>query len=155
MAHPDLDGRVASWNSGAVRLKGYSAEEIIGQSFTRFYTPEDLQAGVPQKAFGWHVKLDALKRKVGDVRKDGSRFWASVVIDAVRDQHGKTIGFAKVTRDVTERQRAHQALVESEASYRRLIEGVTDYAIFQLDPDGLVTTWNPGAQRIKGYTRTK
>ena len=149
----DLDGRVASWNSGAVRLKGYSAEEIIGQSFTRFYTPEDLQAGVPQKALRMARETGRFEAEGWGVRKDGSRFWASVVIDAVRDQHGKTIGFAKVTRDVTERQRAHQALVESEASYRRLIEGVTDYAIFQLDPDGLITTWNPGAQRIKGYTQ--
>jgi PAS domain S-box-containing protein len=87
------------------------------------------------------------------VRKDRTHFWASVVIDAVRDEHGKTIGFAKVTRDVTERQRAHQSLVESEARYRRLVEGVTDYAIFQLDPTGLVASWNPGAERIKGYTR--
>ena len=149
----DLDGHVVSWNSGAVRLKGYSPEEIIGQSFTRFYTPEDLQAGVPQKALRVARETGRFEAEGWRVRKDGSRFWASVVIDAVRDQHGKTIGFAKVTRDVTERQRAHQSLVESEASYRRLVEGVTDYAIFQLDPAGLVTTWNPGAQRIKGYTR--
>ena len=149
----DLDGHVVSWNSGAERLKGYSPEEIIGQSFTRFYTPEDLQAGVPQKALRVARETGRFEAEGWRVRKDGSRFWASDVIDAVRDQHGKTIGFAKVTRDVTERQRAHQALVESEASYRRLVEGVTDYAIFQLDPAGLVTTWNPGAQRIKGYTR--
>jgi PAS domain S-box-containing protein len=149
----DLDGRVASWNSGAVRLKGYSAEEIIGQSFTRFYTPEDLQAGVPQKALRMARETGRFEAEGWHVRKDGSSFWASVVINAVQDQHGKTIGFAKVTRDVTERQRAHQALVESEASYRRLIEGVTDYAIFQLGPGGLITTWNPGAQRIKGYTQ--
>jgi PAS domain S-box-containing protein len=149
----DLDGHVVSWNSGAERLKGYSREEIIGQSFARFYTPEDLQAGVPEKALRVARETGRFEAEGWRVRKDGTRFWASVVIDAVRDQHGKTVGFAKVTRDVTERQRAHQTLVESEASYRRLIEGVTDYAIFQLDPTGLVTTWNPGAQRIKGYTR--
>jgi PAS domain S-box-containing protein len=149
----DLDGHVVSWNSGAERLKGYSREEIIGQSFARFYTPEDLQAGVPEKALRVARETGRFEAEGWRVRKDGTRFWASVVIDAMRDQHGKTVGFAKVTRDVTERQRAHQTLVESEASYRRLIEGVTDYAIFQLDPTGLVTTWNPGAQRIKGYTR--
>src|SRR3984957_19167034 len=149
----DLDGHVVTWNSGAVRLKGYSAEEIIGQSFTRFYTPEDLQAGIPQKALRVARETGRFEAEGWRVRKDGSRFWASVVIDAVRDQHGKTIAFAKVTRDVTERQRAHQALVESEARYRRLVEGVTDYAIFQLDPTGRVISWNPGAQRIKGYTR--
>jgi PAS domain S-box-containing protein len=149
----DLDGHVVTWNSGAVRLKGYSAEEIIGQSFTRFYTPEDLRVGIPQKALRVARETGRFEAEGWRVRKDGSRFWASVVIDAVRDQHGKTIGFAKVTRDVTERQRAHQALIESEARYRRLIEGVTDYAIFQLDPTGRVISWNPGAQRIKGYTR--
>jgi PAS domain S-box-containing protein len=149
----DLNGHVVSWNSGAVRLKGYSEEEIIGQSFARFYTPEDLQAGVPQKALRVARETGRFEAEGWRVRKDGSRFWASVVIDAVRDQRGETIGFAKVTRDVTERQRAHQSLVESEARYWRLVEGVTDYAIFQLDPTGLVTSWNPGAQRIKGYTR--
>ena len=136
----DLEGRVVSWNSGAVRLKGYSAEEILGQSFARFYTPEDLQAGIPQKALRSARETGRFDAEGWRVRKDGTRFWASVVIDAVRDKYGKTVGFAKVTRDITERQRAHQALVESEASYRRLIEAVTDYAIFQLNPAGLITT---------------
>ena len=86
-----------------------------------------------------------------EIRKDGSRFWALAVIDAVKDDAGKLIGFAKVTRDLTERQLAQQSLIDSERSYRQLIESVVDYAIFQLDANGIVTTWNPGAERIKGY----
>jgi PAS domain-containing protein len=79
------------------------------------------------------------------VRKDGSQFWALVVIDAIRDESGELIGFAKVTRDITERQAAHENLLRSERRYRQLIEAVIDYAIFQLDPSGHVATWNSGA----------
>jgi PAS domain S-box-containing protein len=147
----DLDGRVLTWNAGAVRLKGYSAEEIVGQSFARFYTPEDLQAELPQKALRTAREKGRFEAEGWRVRKDGTRFWASVVIDAVRDPENEVIGFAKVTRDVTERRIAQEAMLESERRYRRLIEAVTDYAIFQLDPDGCVTTWNAGAERIKGY----
>src|SRR6185312_11821594 len=139
----DVDGTVRSWNSGAERLKGYSAEEIIGKPFSSFYSLEDRAKGLPEtgrfSSEGWRV------------RKDGSRFWALVVVDAIRDEQGQVIGFANVTRDITERQQAHNELLKSERRYRRLIEAVVDYAIFQLDPSGKVTTWNPGAQRIKGY----
>ena len=148
----DLEGRVVSWNSGGVRLKGYTAGEIIGQSFSRFYTPEDQQAGVPERALRTARETGRFHAEGWRVRKDGTRFWASVVIDAVHDEDGKLVGFAKVTRDVTERQIATQTLLESESQYRRLIEAVVDYAIFQLDPHGIIATWNPGAQRIKGYT---
>ena len=151
----DLEGRIISWNSGAVRLKGYSREEIIGQHFSRFYTLEDQQAGVPEKALRTARETGRFHAEGWRVRKDGTRFWASVVIDAVHDQAGELIGFAKVTRDVTERQRSFEALLKSESRYRRLIEAVVDYAIFQLDADGLVATWNPGAQRIKGYTQSE
>ena len=147
----DLDGRVVSWNSGGVRLKGYTADEIIGQPFSRFYTPEDQKAGVPKEALRTARDTGRFHTEGWRVRKDGTRFWASVVIDAVHDEQGKVIGFAKVTRDITERQLATQTLLESESRYRRLIEAVVDYAIFQLDADGLIATWNPGAQRIKGY----
>jgi PAS domain S-box-containing protein len=147
----DLDGRVLTWNAGAVRLKGYSAEEITGQPFTRFYTPEDIRAELPQKALRAARETGRFEAEGWRVRKDGTRFWASVVIDAVRDPEGDVIGFAKVTRDITERRLAQEAMLESERRYRRLIEAVTDYAIFQLDPNGHVTTWNAGAQRIKGY----
>ena len=146
-----IDGRVLTWNSGAERLKGYRAEEIIGRPFSLFYTSEDRALGLPQRALEIAARAGRFETEGWRVRKDGTRFWALVVIDAVRNEAGKVIGFAKVTRDLTERQFAQQSLVESEGRYRQLIEAVTDYAIFQLDANGLVATWNPGAERIKGY----
>jgi PAS domain S-box-containing protein len=147
----DVDGTVCSWNSGAERLKGYSADEIIGKPFSSFYSPEDRAKGLPQTALRIAAETGRFSSEGWRVRKDGSRFWAFVVVDAIRDEQGHVIGFAKVARDITERQQAHNELLESERRYRRLIEAVVDYAIFQLDPAGYVTTWNPGAQRIKGY----
>jgi len=150
-----VEGRVLSWNSGAARLKGYSRDEIIGQSFSRFYTPEDQAAGLPRRALEAATREGRFHAEGWRVRKDGTRFWASVVIDAVRDESGKLVGFAKVTRDVTDRQMAQQKLSDSERSYRRLVEAVVDYAIFQMDANGIVATWNSGAQRIKGYTASE
>jgi len=146
-----LDGRVLTWNSGAERLKGYRADEIIGRSFSLFYAPED-RDGLPQKALEIAARTGRFETEGWRVRKDGTRFWALVVIDAVRNEAGEVLGFAKVTRDLTERQFAQQSLVESEGRYRQLIEAVTDYAIFQLDANGFVSTWNPGAEQIKGYS---
>ena len=140
-----------TWNSGAERLKGYHAEEIIGRSFSTFYTPEDRDAGMPQKGLDVAAATGRFETEGLRVRKDGTRFWALVVIDAVRDEAGELFGFAKVTRDLTERHFAQQSLIESDRRYRRLIQAVTDYAIFQLDANGLVSTWNPGAEKIKGY----
>ena len=148
----DLDGRVASWNSGAARLKGYSAEEIIGQPFTKFFTPEDQAREFPQQALGIAARTGRFEFEGWRVRADGSRFWALGVIDAVRDHDGKLIGFAKVTRDMTERRLEQSRLLESERRFRHLVQSVVDYAIFQLDKDGVVVTWNWGAERIKGYS---
>jgi PAS domain S-box-containing protein len=148
----NLEGRVVSWNSGAQRLKGYTKNEILGQHFSRFYTPEDRDAGVPETALKTARETGRFHAEGWRVRKDGTRFWASVVIDAIRDKKGELVGYAKVTRDVTERQIAQQELLESERRFRRLVEGVTDYAIFQLDPSGIIQTWNAGAQKIKGYS---
>ncbi len=147
----DLEGHVVSWNSGAARLKGYAAEEITGKHFSVFYTPEDRAGGLPQRALQTTRDTGRFSAEGWRVRKDGSRFWALVVIDAVRDESGDLIGFAKVTRDITERQTAHDNLLQSERRYRQLIEAVIDYAIFQLDSSGYVASWNPGAQHIKGY----
>ena len=140
-----LDGRVRSWNAGAARLKGYAASEIVGRSFATFYTPEDQAAGIPQKALQTARETGRFAAEGWRIRKDGTRFWASVVIDAIRDANGELVGFAKITRDTTDRQEAQQQLIESERRYRRLIEAVVDYAIFQLDPAGIVATWNPGS----------
>jgi PAS domain S-box-containing protein len=145
------DGTIASWNSGAARLKGYAPEEIIGKSFANFYTREDRDIGLPKRALEEAARAGKYSSEGWRVRKDGSRFWASVVIDPIRDPQGKLLGFAKITRDVTERRAADQQLLDGERRYRRLVEAVVDYAIFQLDPTGIITTWNSGAQRIKGY----
>ena len=148
----DLDGRVASWNSAASRLKGYSAEEIIGQPFAKFFTPEDQAREFPKNALAVAARAGRFESEGWRVRADGSRFWALGIIDAVRDHDGELIGFAKVTRDMTERRLEQSRLLESEHRFRNLVDSVVDYAIFQLDRDGLVATWNRGAERIYGYS---
>jgi PAS domain S-box-containing protein len=148
----DRDGHVATWNAGAQRFKGYSADEIIGQHFSRFYTDEDRARGLPQRALDTAATEGTFEAEGWRVRKDGSRFWTSVVIDPVLDADGNLIGFAKVTRDVTEKRVAERALLESEQRFRLLVQGVKDYAVYMLDAGGHVTNWNPGAQAIKGYS---
>jgi PAS domain S-box-containing protein len=145
------DGEVISWNAGARRFKGYEEHEILGQNFARFYTDEDRSAGLPQKALASAARHGKFENEGWRVRKDGSRFWCHVVIDPIRSPGGDLIGFAKVTRDLTEQRVAQEALRQSEEQFRRLVLGVTDYAIYMLDPDGVITNWNAGAQRIKGY----
>ena len=148
----DPQGRVLTWNAGAELLKGYRADEIIGASFERFYLPADIQRGWPQE----ELRRAAADGRVEDegwrLRKDGSRFWASVVITALRDPAGQLIGFGKVTRDLTERREHEAALAHSEEQLRLMIQSVKDYAIFMLDPAGIVLSWNAGAAAIKGYT---
>jgi PAS domain S-box-containing protein len=148
----DLDGRVASWNSGAARLMGYAAEEMIGQPFAKLFTPEDQAREFPQGALGAAARTGRFESEGWRVRADGSRFWALAVIDAVRDHDSKVIGFAKVTRDMTERRLEQSRLLESERQFRHLVQSVVDYAIFRLDKDGVGVTWNRGAERIKGYS---
>ncbi|MGZ5201339.1 MAG: PAS domain S-box protein, partial [Telluria sp.] len=148
----DPDGYITSWNAGAQRFKGYAEREIIGEHFSRFYTPEDRAAGLPARALGIALAEGKYEAEGWRVRKDGTRFWAHVVIDPIYDEQGELLGYAKVTRDVTERKHAEDALRESEQRFRLLVQGVTDYAIFMLSPEGVVSNWNVGAQRIKGYT---
>lgn len=151
----DANGNVVSWNTGAARFKGYAAEEIIGQHFSRFYLPEDREAGVPDRALKTAEAEGTFQAEGWRVRKDGSRFWANVVIDPIYTPDRRLLGFAKITRDVGERKAAEEALRKREQEFRLLVEGVTDYAIYMLDPSGLITTWNAGAERIKGYTRAE
>jgi PAS domain S-box-containing protein len=148
----DLNGKVASWNTGAARLKGYTAEEIIGQPYANFFTPEDQARELPKQALEIAARTGRFETEGWRVRRDGTRFWALAVVDAIRDHDGTLVGFAKVTRDMTERQLQQSRLLESERRYRYLIDAVVDYAIFQIDRGGIVATWNRGAQRIKGYT---
>jgi PAS domain S-box-containing protein len=147
----DADGFVASWNAGAQRFKGYAANEIIGEHFSRFYTPEDRATGFPGRALRIAAEQGRFEAEGWRLRKDGTRFWASVVIDPVRDEGGTLVGFAKVTRDISEKKEAERALFRSEQNFRHLVQGVRDYAIYMLDPDGKVSSWNTGAEAIKGY----
>ena len=148
----DPSGMIVSWNAGAERLKGYTADEIVGQHFSKFYTPEDRATGLPARVLRETARDGHFEGEGWRVRKDGGRFWALVEVDAIHDENGELIGFAKITRDITERQVAQQNLHETARQFRTLIAGVTDYALFMLDPNGLVVNWNAGAQRIKGYT---
>jgi PAS domain S-box-containing protein len=149
----DTEGRIMTWNLGARRLKGYDAQEIIGQHFSVFYTPEALESGWPAH----ELEVAAVEGQFEDegwrVRKDGSRFWANVVITALHGDDGKLLGFSKITRDLTDRRMHEEALRQSEQRFRLLIDAVQDYAIFMLDLEGLVVSWNSGAERMKGYQR--
>jgi PAS domain S-box-containing protein len=145
------EGYVASWNAGAERFKGYSAGEIIGQHFSRFYTEQDRADGLPWRALQIAQETGNFEAEGWRVRKDGTRFWAHVVLDPIRDERGNLLGFAKITRDITDKKLALEALNESEHRFRMLVQGVTDYAIYMLSPAGIVTNWNAGAKRIKGY----
>jgi PAS domain S-box-containing protein len=147
----DPDGIVSSWNAGAQRFKGYRADQIIGRHFSAFYTPEDQATGLPERALRAAAAEGHYEMEGWRVRHDGTRFWAHVVIDPIRDADGELLGYAKITRDLTERKLAAERLHETQEQFRRLVDGVTDYAIYMLDPQGYVTTWNSGAQRIKGY----
>jgi len=147
----DPEGNVASWNTGAQRFKGYAADEIIGQHFSRFYTPEDRAAGLPARALRIAVEEGKFESEGWRVRKDGTRFWTSIVIDPVIGADGRVIGFAKITRDISDKRAAQRALEQSEQRFRILVEGVRDAAIYMLDPEGRVTNWNAGAEAIKGY----
>ncbi len=149
----DPNGRISNWNAGAERIKGYRAEEVIGRELSMFFTPEDRAAGVPERALRTAREQGRFESEGWRLRKDGTRFWALAVIDAVRDEKGTLIGFAKITRDMTERKEAQEALRASERQFRLLVAGVTDYAIYMLDPDGRIANWNAGAERIKGYRR--
>ncbi|MCC0807492.1 PAS domain S-box protein [Methylobacterium sp. W2] len=148
----DPQGRVASWNRGAQRFKGYTDAEIIGEHFSRFYTDDDRAIGLPGRALRIAETEGRFEQEGWRVRKDGSLMWAHVLIDPIRRDDGTLVGYAKVTRDLTERRAALAALERSEQHFRLLVQGVRDYAIYMLDPLGRVTSWNRGAQRFKGYT---
>src|SRR6185312_11746122 len=145
-------GIITSWNAGAERAKGYTEAEIIGQHFSRFFTLEDQAAGKPNLALETARETGRFEDEGWRIRKDGTRFWALSVLDAIRDADGRLVGFAKITRDMTERRIAQLTLAESEQRFRLLVTSVVDYALFMLNRDGYVANWNPGAERLNGYT---
>jgi PAS domain S-box-containing protein len=147
----DPEGLISSWNPGARRFKGYEESEILGEHFSRFYTEADREAGLPRRALETAAREGKFEGEGWRCRKDGTRFWAYVVIDAMRDAAGNLLGFVKITRDLTERKLAEEALRKSEEQFRLLVQGVTDYAIYMMTPAGQVSSWNAGAERIKGY----
>ncbi|HEX8849889.1 MAG TPA: PAS domain S-box protein [Gemmatimonadaceae bacterium] len=147
----DTDGYILSWNAGAERFKGYTADEIVGKHFSIFYPKEKIESGWPEHELKEAARVGRFEDEGWRIRKDGSRFWGNVVITALRDSSGRLLGFAKVTRDLTERRAAEDALRLSEERFRLLVTSVKDYAIFMLDPDGFVATWNEGAEHAKGY----
>ncbi len=148
----DPRGHILTWNSGAERLKGYTTEEILGQHFSVLYPQDDIAAGKPACLLELAATMGHIEDDGWRIRKDGSRFWANVVITALRDDEGNLVGFAKVTRDLTQQREATESVRRSEERFRLLVQSVQVYAIFMLDPTGHIATWNEGAQRIKGYT---
>lgn len=151
----DPQGRVVNWNLGAERFKGYNAQEIIGQNFSAFYSEEERRSGAPSRNLAKAAAEGRFEEEGWRYRKDGTRFWANVVIDRILDPQGRLVGFAKITRDLTERRAREEALRQSEEQFRLLVKGVTDYALYMLDPEGKVASWNAGAERIKGYAEAE
>jgi PAS domain S-box-containing protein len=147
----DPSGMVQSWNAGAERFQGYSSDEIIGRHFARFYTGQDRASGLPARALEISAREGKFESDGLLVGRNGTRFWAHVVIEPIHGSSGELIGFAIITRDRTERRKAEEELRNSQEQFQRLVQGVTDYAIYMLDPEGIITSWNPGAERINGY----
>ena len=147
----DAEGNVATWNLGAQRMKGYRADEIVGKHFSRFYTSEDVEADLPAKALRAAIEEGRYEKEGWRVRKDGTRFWADVVLTPVGGPNGELTGFVKVTRDLSERKLAQENLRQSRERSRLLVENLRDYAIFFVDLDGKVGSWNSGAERVTGY----
>ena len=148
----DKDGHVASWNAGAERIKGYRAAEIVGKHFSVFYTKEDIKSGVPERELEIARAAGSVEREGWRLRKDGSRFWASVTITALLNESGALIGFGKVTRDVTERRSAEEALQKSRNMFERLFENAPD-AVVVVDTHGVIRKVNLQAEALFGYMR--
>jgi PAS domain S-box-containing protein len=148
----DPGGHVTTWSRGAEQIKGYQADEILGQSFARFFPQHDVRRSKPARILREAAERGIFEEEGWRVRKDGTQFWAAVVLTAIRDDRGALVGFAKITRDVTERHRIQKELTHERELFQMFTQAVQDYAMFMLRPEGTVSTWNPGAARIKGYT---
>jgi len=147
----DPDGYVVTWNEGAKRMKGYYASEIIGKHFSIFYAADDLKDNKAARELQTAIDNGKYEEEGWRVRKNGSMFWANIVLTALFNEQNKLIGFSKITRDLTDRREYEEVLRQSEERYRLLVEQVTDYGIFMLDEKGRIVSWNEGARRMKGY----
>jgi|GEM_PF-3160016 len=161
----NTEGNIVSWNKGAERIKGYTEDEVSGKSFTMFYTEEDRNAGLPQQLLEEARTTGRTQNEGWRVGKYDDKFWAYVVITAVKDQDGTVTGFIKITRDLSERMAAEKTISDYEFDlkdlaqksqrlrkiYQVFVSEVTDYAIILLDENGIIADWNPGARKIKGY----
>lgn len=158
----DHDGRILTWNAGAELIAGYTTNEIVGRPIDVLYTPDAVAKGLPTILRRQAKQFGRAEDEGWRVRKDGARFWGELVVSSLTDSDGNCLGYAHVVRDLTERRvaetertRRRDDLLRLEERFRLLVESVDDYAIFMLDPHGIVTTWNIGAERIKGYKATE
>ncbi|NCO33400.1 MAG: hypothetical protein AUJ92_08120 [Armatimonadetes bacterium CG2_30_59_28] len=148
----DPTGHVLTWNLGVENIKGYTAKEVIGKHFSIFYTPEDIERGKCDTELRVAADKGVFENESWRVRKDGSRFWANVVITAMRDENGEVRGYSKLTRDITERKRAEETLTASETRYRRLFESAKD-GILILDAEtGTIVDVNPFLIELLGFS---
>ncbi|MBP0595408.1 PAS domain S-box protein [Paraburkholderia sp. LEh10] len=145
------DGTIRTWNAGGEHIHGFTGEEVIGRTFDMFRTQEEREKGSAAATLEIARRNGRSESEGWRVRKDGSRFWANVIMTVLTDDEGRVLGYGKIVRDMTDKRTAHEAVVESERRFRMLVNGVTDYAIFMLSPGGIITNWNAGAHRIKGY----
>jgi len=147
----DPDGNIVSWNAGARQLSGYDGADILGRHFSVLYPQETLSRGLPDEELAQAGKQGRFVDEGWRLRKDGTRFWANIVITRLPGANGATRGYSKIIRDHSDRRKHEDALRASEERFRLLVEGVKDYAIFMLDPGGHVVSWNLGAEKNKGY----
>lgn len=147
----DTTGHILTWNDGGKNIQGYSTNEVIGKHFSVFYNKEDIDNGKPDRELEIAKKEGKYEEEGWRVHKNRSLYWASVMITPLFDDNNVFIGFSKVTRDLSERNKQMELLRQSEERYKMLIEQVKDYGIFMLDEKGRIISWNEGAQRIKGY----
>ncbi|WP_331963191.1 PAS domain S-box protein [Ohtaekwangia sp.] len=165
----DKDGNIQDWNKGAEKVKGYSPEEILGKNFRVFYTIEDKESDLPGRLLQQAIAWGTITHEGWRIRKDGSRFWANVVVTTLRSDNGDILGFSKVTKDLTDQKiaqdrlnvvaeelrQANDDLKKSEERYHKMISEVQDYAILLLDTNGIIQNWNTGAEYIKGYKESE